>query len=86
MSNDEPVTIDVTLLIDNYYSDGDKIKTTVQTTIPAPDPDDEDWEYDHIFEHTGTGRTDGDSCYFVTVAASSRPDILPVGTEYEFGT
>ena len=82
--------VEVTLDIDNYY-DGDKIRTVVETEIPAPPEDKDgdeyqDWEYDHVFEHTGTGRTDGDSCYFVTVTKSSRPDLIPVGTEYEFGT
>lgn len=82
--------IDVTLDIDNYY-DGEPIQTIVNATIPAPPEDQDsdeyqDWEQDYVFEHTGTGRTDGDSCYFVTVTKSSRPDLIPVGTEYEFGT
>lgn len=86
----EDVVIDVTLLIDNFYG-GDKIKTTVETQVSFPPPDrasDEfnDWEQDEIFQHTGTGQESGDSCYFVTVASSSRPEIIPVGTEYEFGT
>jgi len=81
--------ISVTLLIDNFYEGGEKIKTTVETTIPAPPPKSDedaynDWEYDHIFEHTGTGKEGGNSAYFVTVASSSRPDLLPVGTEFEF--
>ncbi len=79
--------IDVTLIIDNHYPD-DKITVTVETQVPAPpalDTDEyEDWEQDHIFPLTGTGR-DGDSCYFVTVASSSDPAMLPVGTEFEFG-
>lgn len=80
--------IDVTLLIDNYY-DGDKIKTTVETQVSEPPADEderEDWEHDEIFQYTGTGQESGNSCYFVTVASSSRPDLIPVGTEYEFGT
>lgn len=62
----------VTFEIDNYY-DGDKITTFVQTEIPAPPSLDaesdeyQDWEYDHVFEHTGTGRTGGG-----TPATSSR--------------
>ena len=81
--------INVTLEIDNIY-DGDTIQTTVQTSLPPPpslDHDSEeysDWEYDYIFTHTGTGRTSGDSGYFVTVTASDRPEMLPVGTEFEF--
>lgn len=84
----EPV--DVRLEIENVYSD-ETIKTHVETTIPAPPLpplayayEADDWEQDHIFAHTGTGR-DGDAAYFVTVAESSRPDLLPVGTTYEFG-
>jgi hypothetical protein len=88
LHKEEPVQ--VTLLIDNYYEGGDKIKTTYEGWIPAPpgrdDPGYEDWEQDWIYEYTGTGRTEGDSAYFVTVGASSRPDLLPVGTEFEFGT
>jgi hypothetical protein len=78
--------IAVTLLIDNYY-DGDKIKTTVETHVTPPPADEDergDWEYDEIFQHTGTGNESGNSAYFVTVASSSRPDLIPVGTEYEF--
>jgi len=80
--------IDVTLLIDNYY-DGDKIKTTVETQVEEPPADKDsdeyaDWEYEEIFSHTGTGQESGNSAYFVTVASSSRPDLIPVGTEYEF--
>jgi len=81
--------IAVTLEIDNIYEDGEQIQTVVQAEIPAPPTDKdsgeyEDWEYDHIFEHTGTGKEEGDAGYFVKVTASSRPDLLPVGTEYEF--
>jgi len=87
--------INVTLHIDNYYG-GDKIKTVVETQVEDPPVGyipgfaerDEfaDWEHDEIFQHTGTGQESGDSAYFVTVASSSRPDLIPVGTEYEFGT
>ena len=82
--------INVTLEIDNIY-DGDTIQTTVQTSLPPPpslDHDSEeysDWEYDYIFTHTGTGRTSGDSGYFVTVTASDRPGDAPPARAWVFG-
>lgn len=87
--------VEVTLVIDNIYEDGDEIRTTVRTTIAAPPyplvPDfdsssDEfcEWEQDEIFQHTGTGKTEGDASYFVEVTESDRPDLIPVGTEFEF--
>lgn len=82
--------MNVKLLIDNCYENGEKIRTVVETQIPVPPSASlaalEEWELDYIFVHTGTGRLEGDACYFVTIADSSRPDILPVGTEFEFGT
>lgn len=78
------------LKIENYY-DGDKVRTQADVLVPAPpqepDTDDEmtDWEQEYIFEATGTGRTEGNSAYFVEVTASDCPDLIPVGTEYEFG-
>lgn len=81
-------TIAVTLGIDNVYELYGTIKTIVETEIDPPPPEDdetyEDWLQDHIFEHTGTGRTDGDAGYFVEVLQSSDPDALPPGTKYEF--
>jgi hypothetical protein len=90
----DPEQIVLTLVIENHYpEDGDVVQTTVETTVPEPPYpphsyayESDDWEYDHIFCHTGTGRTEGDSAYFVEVTASSRPDLIPVGTKYEFGT
>ncbi|NUS02049.1 MAG: hypothetical protein HOV97_05740 [Nonomuraea sp.] len=86
--------MDVTLVIDNIYG-GETIQTTVRTTIdPPPFPlvgdfdnyADEycDWEQDEIFPHTGTGNAEGDAGYFVKVTESSRPDLIPVGTKFEF--
>lgn len=86
------VTVDVELTIENHYELYDTEITVVNATIPPPpagaEPGDEaydEWEYDEIFCHTGTGREEGDSSYFVKVTKSSRPDLIPVGTEYEFG-
>lgn len=79
--------IAVTLDIENIYPDG-TIRTIVETEIDNPlDEADEgysDWEYDNIFIHTGTGETSGDAGYFVTIEKSSRPDLIPVGAQYEF--
>jgi hypothetical protein len=76
--------IDLTLKIENHYASG-VVTTTAQAQVSEPPPFDDraDWEDDEIFPHTGTGKEDGDSAYFVT--SSSRPDLIPVGTEYEFG-
>jgi len=85
----------VTLTIDNIYEDGEQIKTVVETTVDPPPyplvPDfdsssDEfcEWEQEEILQHTGTGKTEGDASYFVEVTESSRPDLIPVGTEFEF--
>ena len=82
------MTIALKLEIDNVYED-EKIRTFVETQVPEPPLDRdsteyEEWEQDYIFSTTGTGRTEGDAGYFVTVTDSSRPDLIPVGTEYEY--
>lgn len=87
--------IAVTLEIDNVYEDGESIQTFVETEIDPPPTDAElendedgklrdDWEQENIFEHTGTGKTEGDAGYFVKVLQSSDPERLPPGTMYEF--
>lgn len=80
--------ISLRLQIDNVYDDG-TVTTTATVEVPPP-PEDEDersdWEDDHIFPATGTGQAEGDAGYFVTVTASSQSDLIPVGTEFEFGT
>lgn len=80
--------IDVVLEIDNCYTEHGTVQTTVQTQIEEPPTDTDsdeyqDWEQDEIFQHTGAGLS-GDAGYFVTVIASSRADLIPVGTTYEF--
>lgn len=83
------ITLDLRIL--NTYEDGDEY-TTVKCGVEVPPPPVEeysdaytDWADEHIFPHTGTGRTKGDSWYDVTVTASSAPHLIPVGTTYEFG-
>lgn len=77
------------LKIENHYEDGSKVRTRADVLVPAPPEGDtdayEEWEQDHIFAVTGTGKTDGDSAYFVEVVTSDCPDVIAVGTEYEFG-
>lgn len=77
------------LKIENHYAGG-KVRTKATCIVPLP-PEDrdsdeyQDWENEFIFAETGTGQTEGDSAYFVEVTASSQPDVIAVGTEYEFG-
>lgn len=82
------VTVDLTI-VNTYELHPDQTTYRKDLVIPVPpaedDPARDDWEQDHIFEQTGTGHTDGDSWYDVTVTASSRPDVLPVGTTFDFG-
>lgn len=74
----------------NTYKDGNTVTTHARTTVPAPwgkeDSDERSaWEQEYIFPLTGTGRDEGDSWYDVEVTGSDRPDLIPVGTTYEFG-
>ena len=77
----------VHLVIDNFYEDGDRIQTRVETYVPAPPPESDedaydDWSQDCIFEQTGTGKTEGNSGYFVKCTYSS--DTSLVDREWEF--
>lgn len=78
----------VKLHITNTYEDGDEVVTqpTVQVPIPVPDRETaefEEWEWEHILSHTGTGRTDGDAWYDVEIIESTAPEL--VGMKFEFG-
>ncbi|MCX5236217.1 hypothetical protein OG824_13500 [Streptomyces prunicolor] len=77
----------VKLRIENTYADGVEIVTTAIITVPTPRPTDlneqTEWEYDHIFPQTGTGRTDGDAWYDVEIVESTVPELL--GLTFEFG-
>lgn len=75
--------------IENTYELYDDVTTygVVEVTTP-PDPDGEaydDWRDDNIKVWTGVGHTDGDSWYDVTVTHSSHPDVIPVGTTWDWG-
>lgn len=83
--------ITISLKIENAYADGTQI-TTYATDVQMPAPpvggeqDAEQWDtwkYEHLYAFTGTGRTDGDSWYDVTVTACSDPAL--VGRTFEFG-
>lgn len=81
-------TATIALRIENRYEDGVEIETTSVVTVPIPLPEEgtderSDWEYDHIFPETGTGREGGDSWYDVEVTSSTVPELL--GLTFEFG-
>jgi hypothetical protein len=88
-----PDTIHLALRIENSYEHYEDETTEKEVDVPVPPgdsdhPDYDDWEYDNIFCHTGSAsgtKTKGDSWHDVEVVASSRPDLVPVGTTYEFG-
>jgi hypothetical protein len=85
-----PTRIRLELEIENHY-DGDVVTTHKTVTVTMPPEDQDSDEYDDwlndgpIFEATGTGRTEGNSAYFVKVLSSTYKKAIPVGTEYEFG-
>lgn len=86
-------TVHLTLEIENTYELYEDETTHKEVDVPVPPAEDssayEDWEYDNIHAATGSdqpgGKPNGDSWYDVEVKASSRPDLIPVGTTYEFG-
>lgn len=86
MSN---MTLD--LKIENLYVDGYQETRNVSAQFTAPlipmSADDlHDWASEHILPLTGTdsGRENVDAFYSVTVKGSDRPDIVPVGSEFEW--
>ncbi|MFE9254055.1 hypothetical protein [Streptomyces sp. NPDC006879] len=65
---------------------GERHTPVVEVPLPLPEEDSaerEDWEYDHLFTHTGTGRTGGDSWCDVEIVESTAPELL--GLTFEFG-
>ncbi|QAX95527.1 hypothetical protein SEA_BARTHOLOMEWSD_78 [Streptomyces phage BartholomewSD] len=79
-------TATIKLRIENSYADGAEIETEAVVTVPLPYPEDsderEDWEGEHIFPETGTGRS-GDAVYEVWVVESTAPELL--GKNFRFG-
>lgn len=83
------MSIHLTIRIENHYEEIDTVVVTQEITVGLPpegDYQDDGWAYDEVYPYTGTGHTTGDSAYFVEVIASSDPDLIPVGTEWEWGT
>ena len=83
----------VSLRIENRYEGGSMVVTEANDVrMPRPpqnrgqaDYDEQysDWAYEHIFCHTGTGRTSGDSWYDVEITACTDPALI--GREFSFG-
>jgi hypothetical protein len=78
----------VKLRIENWYEDGFKVATEEVVTVPLPLPAEDtgertDWEYEHIFPHTGTGNESGDAWYDVEIVESTDPELF--GLTFEFG-
>lgn len=77
----------IELRVENHYpEDGDVITTTptASVTIPRDDDDLDEWAEEQLMPLTGTGRTEGESSYFVEITKfDARPDL--VGHEFEFG-
>lgn len=79
-------TFDMTIKIENVYPD-DVVRRTMAVSVPAPPEDHEDlnmWAEDHLYPLTGTGRTEGDAGYFVTVLKCPYYPALE-GNEFEWG-
>ncbi|MGW8953477.1 hypothetical protein [Streptomyces sp. NPDC055709] len=79
-------TATIKLRIENAYADGAEIETQAVITVPLPYPYDlneqAEWDYEHIFPETGTGRS-GDAIYEVEIVESTAPELL--GKTFEFG-
>jgi hypothetical protein len=80
--------VTVSLEIKNHYADGTHITTVNGVTVEEPwDLDDEDeladWAMHELFEFTGTGRTEGDATYDITITASN--DHRLIGKRFEIG-
>lgn len=86
IERDRPDEVALSLRIKNHYDTG-TVTTFETVNVPHPPYDEEEreeWEQEHIFPATGTGQEHGDPSYDVTVTGSSQPDLIPVGTTYEF--
>lgn len=84
---DDDFQFKVKIKVDNVYDNG-TITETKEVEIPLP-PDQlgddyDEWAYDNLFCHTGTGRTHGEAGYFVEVLESELASL--VGEKFEWGT
>lgn len=70
--------------VENVYPDG-TVRTNAEAEVPLPPLQDlDEWAEEHLMPLTGTGRTEGDAGYFLTITKfDARPEL--VGTEYEWG-
>jgi hypothetical protein len=91
MRRSNPTTVLIKVEVVNSYELFDEVTVIREEWVPAPPADEESpeyeaWEYQWIFDLlTGTGRSEGESWYDVTVLESSRPDLIAVGAEFVFG-
>ncbi|MER5482578.1 hypothetical protein ABT024_05090 [Streptomyces sp. NPDC002812] len=78
----------VRLRIENRYADGAETVTTPVVTVPLPLPvedttEREDWEWEHILGHSGTGPTNVHGWYDIKIIESTAPELL--GLTFDFG-
>lgn len=82
--------IALSLRIENTYELHDDVVTYALAVVPLPPKDGnaddhEAWAYEHIQALTGVGHSSGDSWYDVEVIDSSAPDVIEVGTTWDWG-
>jgi hypothetical protein len=86
--------ITLTLYVQNAYEHYEDEDHTIEVTLPAPTARDimaddlDEWREDNIFPLTGSAsgtKTKGNSWYDVEVKASSHPELIPVGTTWDWG-
>lgn len=86
--------IALTAKFTNIYEDGEEVELTKTITVETP-PDDlvllgrddkrrEEWAYENLHPHTGTGKEEGDAGYFVEII-ECEADTTLVGMEFEWG-
>lgn len=84
------------LRVENSYELHDDITTWCTAVVPRPPvplseagepeyPGYGDWAWEHVHPLTGAGHPGGDSWHDVEVLASSDPNVVPVGTRFDFG-
>lgn len=87
-----PLTyVPVTLKVENEYASGYEQTNVIEAKVPLPPEDDgspeatearSEWEMEHLFPHTGTGRT-GDAYYTVTVTAAADESLVGYTAEWQ---
>jgi hypothetical protein len=76
----------ITVAYENHYEGGEVIKTSVDLDVPEPADltDLEDWSYDYLYPHSGTGQEEGDAGYFATITESDDVPAM-LGKTFEWG-